>query len=123
MGNSQWTMDNGQWTRDSYLFVLDVLMMDINIRKSSLKSFCKDSCSSVFKYLVSFNSNNQYADSFASFKAMESLWIKSDLDSACSDSLTKAPLAVLEHNNCRLITYSHWDSCNLLHNPTILTAH
>ena len=50
-------------------------------------------------YLVSNNNSNQYSVSFASFKPIDNLGIKSALLCACSDSLLFAPIEVPERNN------------------------
>ena len=117
-------MENGKLRMENYLTyrILLVLMMLTNKLMISSLSKAMDEKLLSSKYSLSFNSSSQYKVSLASFKATCILWIKSALDSACSLSLTKAPIAVPERSSGLLNTYSFFSSIKYLYSLTIRRA-
>ena len=71
-----------------------VLIVDVSNLSNSSQSNTIELCILVFKYLVACNKSNQYFDSFASFKPILNLCIKSFVLSAYSASLIIAPTDV-----------------------------
>jgi hypothetical protein len=75
-----------------YQFSFDDLMMEVKSLMSSIQSAWIELKAVWSMYSVSCKSSNRYSVSEASFSAIESLWIKSVLDSACIASFTLAPI-------------------------------
>src|SRR5450432_998852 len=99
-----------------------VITLAVSSLSNSSQSLFKDSYIFLLINDVATNKSNQYLDSFASFRPILSLCIKSFVLSACSASLIIAPIEVPLLIICLDKTYSPYSFFNYLCKFTILTA-
>lgn len=83
-------------------FCFNVMIMEESNFRNSSQSFFMDWYSSSERKAVLLKSVNQYIVSLASFCDMDSLWMKSAVDSAHNASLTFAPIEVPHLKSCLL---------------------